>query len=69
MRIDSDAEYHAAIAEAIRLASAPTGTRDAEQLTEAVQADEEYEARRGWSIAEDMRLSAGIARYRAQAGL
>jgi hypothetical protein len=69
MRIESDAEYHSAIAEAMRLANAPAGSRDAERLAETVQAVEEYEARRGWSIAEDMRLSVGIARYRAQEGL
>jgi hypothetical protein len=69
MRIETDAEYHAAIDEAIRLADAPAGTREAEHLSEAVQAVEEYEARRGWWIDEALRLSNGIAAYRQQRGL
>ena len=43
---DADAEYHAAIGEAIRLAAAPAGTLKAERLSEAVQAVEEYEIHR-----------------------
>jgi hypothetical protein len=38
--------------------------REAERLSEAVQAVEEYEARRGWWIDEALRLSNGIAAYR-----
>ena len=69
MRIATDAEYRAAIDEAIRLAGVPAGTREAERLSEAVQAVEEYEARHGWIIADDLRLSTGIARYMERAGL
>jgi hypothetical protein len=69
MRIAIDLDYHAEIAEAMSLANAPAGSRAAERLAEVIQAVEEYEARRGWWIADNLRLSAGIARYRAQAGL
>lgn len=69
MRLESDANYHDALAAAVRLAGVPDGTREAERLAELVQAVEEYEARRGWAIADDLRLSPGIARFRRQAGL
>jgi hypothetical protein len=36
MHIESDAEYHAAISEAIRLADAPAGTREAKRLMMAL---------------------------------
>lgn len=65
MRITNDSQYGATVAEVIRLAGAPDGTREAERLAEAIQAAEEYEARRGWLIDEELRLSNGIARFRA----
>jgi hypothetical protein len=45
------------------------GTREAEVLSETIQAVEEFEARRGWRIDDALLLSTGIARYRARAGL
>jgi hypothetical protein len=65
MRIETDADCRTAIDEAIRLAGAPAGTREAERLSEAIQAVEEYEARRGWQISDGLRLSRAVERYRA----
>jgi hypothetical protein len=47
-----------------RQSALPMRLREAERLSEAVQAVEEYEARRGWWIDEALRLSNGIAAYR-----
>ena len=63
--VTNDAEYQATVAEAIRLAGVPDGTREAERLAEAIQAAEGYEARRGWRIDDELRLSSGLARFRA----
>jgi hypothetical protein len=67
MRVETETEYRTAIDEAIRLADAPAGRREAEHLSEAIQAVEEYEARRGWWIDDALRLSTWIAVYRQPA--